>query len=240
MKISSVIGLVLLFLAIILLLIFGYWVYQLKPPKPGTDCKKRSDWVWADNCLHFKEKFFDSSLKSPKNIKPYLVNFTYARGGGSPLYLPMWYRFRYVDTKTGGYSEFSDWTKTPIISGSCCLPCPKGMGNCPTTGYETCSFNQPTIGVSSKDSQYSPTRPQPNLHFIYINLHRYVGKTPTETEQPPKNVQDKIIGFLSPGNSIDGVQYYTWTDVLSNPCTGVQCSVPSWCQHKSDCNTICI
>lgn len=225
--------LVFLILAITLT-VFAWWVYKLKKPHTGVNCHTHSTWLWNKDCLSFQEKFKDSNLKSPKDISLVLTGFTQAEGGGPPLQLPMWYRFRYVNVKTGGYSEFSEWTKSPVIAGSCCLPCPGGVGiDCPSTvgeGSESCNYNQPTIGLSSKESQYSPLSPQPDGGFIYMNLHRYVGEKYSDNTPPPADAKDEIVGFLFPGTSIGGVQYYEWTDVLFNPCKDKDCKEPAWCR----------
>ena len=225
------------------LAVFAWWVYKLKKPHAGVNCHTHSDWLWSQDCLSFQEKFLDKSLKSPKSLNLVLTDFTSAEGGGPPIQLPMWYRFRYVNVKTGGYSEYSAWTKSPVIAGSCCLPCPGGPGQgCPSLvpqGSVTCNFNQPTIGISSKISQYSPTNPLSDGGFIYINLHRYVGESYSDNNPPPDDAKDEIVGFLAPGNIIDGTRYYEWTDVLFNPCKDKECREPLWCAGPEyDCKNL--
>ena len=53
------------------------------------------------------KKFYDGSLKSPAHLRPALTDFRHSGGSGPSVFLPCWYRFRYVDVKTGGYSDFS-------------------------------------------------------------------------------------------------------------------------------------
>ena len=237
MKRSTIIWLVILAFIFILIIGLGILVYLTGKPRTGRDCLKTTDWLWNKNCLYFQEKFPDPSLKSPKDIKPYLVDFQFGEGGGPPIYLPMWYRIRYVNVNTGGYSDFSEWTTTPVIAGSCCLPCIEGPGQCKTQGYETCVFNQPTIGISFKDSEYSPMDPTKKGDYVYINLHRYVGTSANDNTPPPKNAKDEIVGYLKPGESYGGEQYYTWTDIMFNPCEKQGCSFPSWCQKEAKCKT---
>lgn len=229
-------GLILIITGIILLSIFAYWVVTMNKPSPGVDCTEKSDWVWDSSCLYFQEKFRDSTLQSPQNLNLVLTGFKFASGGGPSIYLPMWYRFRYVNVLTGGYSDFSDWTQTPVISGSCCLPCIDGVGQCSSqvqSGYASCQANQPTIGIETDKAQYSPSTPISGGGFIYMNLHRYTGTDPTDNTPPPKNVTDEIVGFLKPGGYVNGKQYYDWTDVLFNPCQEKKCQTPTWCQSST-------
>jgi len=205
----------LIFLAILLLLTigFGIWTFLLEKPHPGTDCLK-SGWVWNPNCKYFEEKFYDSSLADPSDLQLYLVKFSRVSGAGSPVCLPMWYRFRYVNVKTGGYSKFSKWTSSPVRAGGKDLPC---LGKCNPNlvpeGGKTCYFNQPAIGLPNL--QYDPLDRQPGNTFIYATIHRYVGK-PGETK-PPESPEDEIIGFLMPTKTLPGIKY-AWNDVVFNPC----------------------
>lgn len=167
---------VLIAIFILLILILGigyYWVINLQAPSPGNSCSN-SDWLWIDNCLGFQELNPDPTLLSPSNEKLYLVKFANTAGAGPPMCKPMWYRFRYVNVKTGGYSPFSAWTTNPIFAGANNLPCLQGNGNCPTSvpeGSQSCQFNAPTVGIPSL--LYSPTQPTVSGSFIYANVHRY-------------------------------------------------------------------
>jgi len=228
------------FLIVILILIigFGIWVYLLKKPTTGVNCHTKSKWLWNKDCKSFQEKFYDATLKSPAKLKPYLLNFTHASGGGPSIFLPMWYRFRYVNVNTGGYSDFSDWIAAPVISGSCKLPCIKGVGKCEgqiIQGYDSCLFNQPTIGIAESDIAYDFTKALPNGDFVYINLHRYVGESSADATPPPPNAKDEIIGILAAIETIGGKKYYSMIDVLKNPCLSQSCNTPTWCQKQSKC-----
>lgn len=223
---------------ILLLCYFIWWTKNLAKPKPGKDCTK-SGLAWNDSCSYMNEISYDPSISSPKGLSPYIISFSYSGSAGKPLYLPMWYRFRYVDGNTGGYSDFSEWTKSPVISGSCCMPCPGGVGSCGTAvpqGGSTCSFNRPVIGISVDDSLYTPFIPQ-NGKSIYINVHRYTGKTYSDITPPADTAEDEIIGFMISGFYYEGVNYYGVVDVLNNPCTAsTTCEKPSWCTKQSLCD----
>lgn len=226
---------------VVIIIIIGIFLWEkFKKKRVGVDCHKKSSWKWNKTCLFIEERFKDNTLKSPLNIKPVLTSFKYARGGGNSIFLPCWYRIRYVNVLTGGYSDFSDWTESPIMSGSCCLPCPDGVGICSSdveTGYESCGANQPSIGISSKESSYDPETSVGGKQ-IFINLHRYVAKSPHDFNKPDNDVTDQIVGTLQPGSYIDGVRYYEWTDVLFNPCSQ-GCSIPNWCKVNNKCDSNC-
>lgn len=243
MKTSTIIWVVVLGTLIIGLIFFGLWVRNLKKPTPGRNCHETSDWLWSDDCFSFQEKFFDSSLDSPAGVRPYLINFESSAGMGNPLRLPMWYRFRYVNVSTGGYSDFSEWTTNPVIVGSCCLPCPGGADNCSAlgikTGSSTCNYNKPNIGVNTNDAAYDPKVPLEDGSFVYMNLHRYTGKSPAETNPPADDVKDEIVGYLPMSTTVGGVSYYNWFDFNYNPCAA-GCTVPTWCQGSGgSCTAKC-
>jgi len=220
MKAVSWIILAILFLFLILTVVFGIWVFLLKKPHPGVDCHKTSDWVWSPDCTYIEEKFYDPKLADPSQLKLYLAKFSRVSGAGPPVCLPMWYCFRYVNVKTGGYSKFSQWTSSPIRAGGDLLPCVKGPGKCDPKlvpqGKKTCAFNQPAIGIP--DLQYNPLKLQPGDTFVYANIHRYVG-SPTDTKPPgpPEKTQTEIVGYLIPSKTVPGIKY-AWNDVRFNPC----------------------
>ena len=200
-----------------------WWTYTLPKPSPGSGCTNNTSWVWDESCLFIKEVKLDPSLASPKGIAPVLVGFTKSAGAGPPLFLPMWYRFRYVNVLTGGYSEYSDWTKSSVMSGSCCLPCD---GVCPfSVGDVTCTYNQPVIGINRTNIKYSPKLAQKNGEFIYMNLHRYVGKV--GDDKPPDNAKDEIVGMMIMPKG----KYFACIDVLNNPCKK-GCQVPDLCSSN--------
>jgi hypothetical protein len=236
MKGIAIFGLLLIASTIIFLSIFAVWVGKMPEPKLGRDCLD-SDWLWDSSCMYITETGPDNFLESPKDLSPVLVGFQNSSGAGPSIFLPCWYRFRYVNVKTGGYSDFSEWSKAPVMSGSCCLPCPKGVGQCPSgisVGYNSCTFNQPTIGIAQTDVHYDPTQVQSDGSFIYMNLHRYVGSSPSDMDPPPIDVQDEIVGYLLPTVFLDGVQYYSWIDMY-NPCKN-GCTTPTWCESQGTCN----
>lgn len=169
-----------------------------------------SEWVWDSSCLFFREISPDDSLKTPSQVL-YLLNFNNTPGGGPSVCLPMWYKFKYVNLVTGGYSKASKWTTLPVQAGAENLPC---NGKCPfPTGSASCKFNQPVIGTSNLD--YIPFQRQPDGSFIGVNVHRYVGRW-GDTQPPSDNEEGTIIGILVPSSS----ENFTCTDVLFNPCIG--------------------
>jgi hypothetical protein len=243
MKPLQILSLLIIGTIILLLLYFIWWVKTLSAPTPGKSCHN-TGWSWNNSCLYFDEKEYDPTLTSPAELQPYLIDFSNSPSAGNPLYLPMWYRFRYVNVITGGYSDFSKWSASPVISGGCCLPCKDGVGKCSfTQGPSTCSYNSPVIGIAQSDSAYNPQSMQSDGSFIYINVHRYVGKLYTETSPPADNVEDEIVGYMIPSAAY-GSSYYILKDILYNPCnSGNQysvgtCSKPTWCSgSEGTCTT---
>lgn len=236
----QILFLIILISTIILLIYFIWWTKNLAKPKPGRDCMS-SGWAWNESCLFFNETTYDPSLNSPKDLRPYIIGFSYSSSAGNSLYLPMWYRFRYVNVKTGGYSDFSKWSSSPVISGSCCMPCPDGVSICESQvpqGSKTCTYNRPSIGISQEDSAYNPNVMQTDGSFIYINVHRYVGKSSNDLTPPADNVTDEIVGYMSSGYYYGGINYYGLADFLNNPCnpgssTSGTCQKPTWCSTSS-------
>ena len=238
LTIASIVTLIVIF---IFLIIFIVYVVRLQKPSPGVNCKNTSPgWLWDSSCLYIQEKFLDSSLKSPANLSPYLIGFSYSDGAGNSIFLPCWYRFRYVNVLTGGYSEFSSWTQGPVVSGSCCLPCPGGSGKCISpqvpTGFDSCPSNEPVIGIAVNDAQYQPSQQQKDGSYIYINLHRYVASSSDDLSPPPDDVDDEIIGYLLAETYYGNDPYFAWIDVLDNPCKE-GCNVPNWCYANIPCSS---
>ena len=237
MNLSNKIWLSGIFLLCVLLIIFLVYMILLKEPNPFKKCHEDKAGLWDESCTHIQEKKYDPSLKSPEGISPVLINFSNSVGlNYKPFYLPVWYRFRYVNSKTGGYSRFSSWTKSPIISGGCCLPCPEGPGkNCPfLDGYDSCDYNKISIGVPKNQVVYYPGQE------IYMNLHRYTGSSYNDNTPPGNDVQDEIVGVLLAQKylSSDNVKYFYWIDVLSgSPCDN-GCDIPVQCySEKQGCTT---
>ncbi|MCA9750243.1 MAG: hypothetical protein KC414_14130 [Romboutsia sp.] len=231
MNTSSAIIISILVFVILGLILFYYWVSKLNAPTPGVNCHKDgSGWLWNSTCTGFEELTPDPTLLDPIG-ELYLVNFNNVNGAGPPLCKPIWYRYRYVNVKTGGYSTFSNWSSSPVFSGSSNLPCVNGPGNCDSVkqGSDTCQFNAPTVGVPSL--QYNPKQPigtsSGDTSFVYANVHRYVGNEGDLTP-PSDSASDEVIGYLYPSSAFSGISY-VWQDVLSNPCIGTCNSVCNGC-----------
>lgn len=248
-KTSKIIWLGILAALLIGSVIVIFFIYKMPQPSYGKNCHAGSSASekWNDSCTYINELSFDSSLSSPSSLSLNLLKFEKIPGAGNPLNLPMWYRFRYVNANTGGYSDFSKWTASPVYAGSDSLPCVAGIGSCSTqyVPANTCNFNQPTIGIATNALQYPLMRPMSSGQTIYANVHRYVGTSlgnSSEGPTPPCNqgqdpatdncisVQDEIIGVLMPPVTMGGVQYNSIIDVLDNPCQNAsQCPAPSNC-----------
>ena len=176
------------------------------------------------DCNYIEEIFQDPSLTSPKGLRLSLLAFSQTPGAGNPVSLPMWYRFRYVNTNTGGYSDFSDWTQSYIQAGAIKLPCVAGFGNCNKKyvqqGTKSCKFNQPTVGIEKGKLQYNPTTLRKDGSYIYINVHRYVSPSTNDTDPPPSGecTGDEIIGTLLLPLTQDSASYMTFIDAANNPC----------------------
>lgn len=215
-------------------------VAKQKASHPGTDCTKTANgWLWNPGCTSFQELTYDASISSPADIVPVLTDFSYSDGAGDPFYNPAWYRIRYVNPSTGAYSDFSSWTSTPVIAGSCSLPCIPDSTGTPQCGfkqgYTTCNFNSPEIGISADQSQYDPESiDSVQQAVMQINLHRYIGTSSSTVDPAADTVKDEIVGMLTK-TFVNGVTYYTWKDVLSPPCpsTTYTCTKPDWCKNPN-------
>ncbi len=204
-----------------------WWTYHLPKPTPGTGCQNRG-WKWDSQCRFINEIAYDPSLSSPKGTSPYLIRFQNSPGAGPAIFAGCWYRFRYVNVLTGGYSEFSDWSNLPVLAGGCQAPCDPKIGCTFAQGISSCVFNQPTIGVNTKEAKYSPQTAVGNT-YVYINLHRYVNTgNPTSTTPPPNDATDEIIGVMLAPASVGGEKYFSLIDVLNNPCKE-GCNPPNVC-----------
>jgi len=224
---------IILTLVLIILNVFFLYVLFLKNPRE-INCSNNS-YLWNSNCIGFQENFLDDSLKSP-SIPLKLISFDNVQGAGNPIYLPMWYRYRYINMRTGGYSPLSDWTNTPIIAGSCCLPCLNN--NCTfSVGFDTCNANSPKIGIFQKDLDYIPFSLNKNGDPIGINIHRYVDPNPNRTNPPSPQEEGTIIGYLIPGGIVQNQNVFVWNDVLANPCSK-GCEVTNNCMSGVDCDEV--
>lgn len=218
-----------IFISILLLgnMYFMWWIYKLEKPKPGT-CGN-SSFKWNEGCTSILEIQKDNTLPSPKGQKLNLLNFLNSPGAGNSIFKKCWYRFRYVNVLTGGYSDFSDWTDGPVESGGCNMPCIDGK--CAfATGPQSCSFNQPTIGIASDDAKFSPQIPRSDGSFVYMNLHRY---TTINDDIPSDAVTDEIVGVLiAPFGFKNNKGWWSWIDVLNNPCklASSGCKQPNTCK----------
>jgi hypothetical protein len=229
--------LLLLLLGCILLITtgFGVWSYRLDNAsiQKITPCKLRSpDQKWDTSCLFFQEISPDTKLADPSDLQLSLLQFSYVNSAGPPLTVPMWYRFRYVNTKTGGYSKFSKWTSSPVQAGSNNLPCLQSTcdGNNVKGGKKSCSFNKPTMGILSNLLHYNITQ-NPS---IYINVHRWIPpNNDVSNHNPPPDDQDisksEIVGFLLPPRFINGKTYNVVYDIVYNPCVNSSCDSAPGC-----------
>jgi len=169
-------------------------------------------WLWDPECHFFQERFLDDTLDSPSSLALSLVGFSNVPGAGPSLCYPMWYKFKYVNVDTGGYSSSSAWTKSAVQAGSSTLPCTTEV--CPfPVGRESCLFNQPVLGISNL--QYNPFQRLPDGRYVCVNVHRYVGRWGSTT--PPSSEDGDIIGILIPSSVFPGISFVC-TDVLYNPC----------------------
>lgn len=218
---------------LIILSIFFVYVLFLQNPSM-INCSNNS-YMWNQNCIGFQENFLDDSLKIPS--KPLsLVSFDNVQGAGNPIYLPMWYKYKYINLKTGGYSKSSEWTDKPIIAGSCCLPCLND--NCDfSIGFSTCNSNSPKIGIFEKDLDYKPFSIDEDGNSYGINIHRYVDPNPNRTTPPSQDEDGVIIGYLIYGGIVQNQGVAVWNDVLANPCSR-GCQVTNNCMNGVDCDEV--
>lgn len=219
----------LLFILIGVLIYYGYRIKNMKMPSQGSNaCQNHG--LWTDGCKVPQEISLDSSIVTPFGKRLRVVSFTTDPSFPSkPYNAYMWYRFRYVNTSTGGYGGYSDWTLTPIYSGSCCLDCVGSdtPGVCETNtkiGSDGCKANHLTLGILASDLDYA-TLTTPNMWAV---VHSYLSKTPSP---PPSNAPDNPIGFLVPGTTINGESYYQFLDT-SDPCGSGTCKPFGLCANQ--------
>ena len=155
--------------------------------KKGCDLSKiHSPWMNGDQCQYVLEKYEDSTIVKP-TLQPYLRRFT-DKGPSYPFCNFVWYAFRYVRNKDGGYGPLSNWsgynaskpteTPMPIFSGANTFPCVPVTGvadSCSQigvkTGSESLDFNLPTISLVGKfDFDINSNSPD----GYTLNVHRQV------------------------------------------------------------------
>lgn len=203
-----------IFLVIILSMLIAllWFVGFTSKPHAGTcdSMKAKGNYVWNDDCTFLREIKTDTQLKKP--VSPlYLSGFRSSPSLGDPLGINVWYRYRYVDAKTGGYGNFSPWTENPIIAGSKTLPC-KNNDCSYITGVSSCDNNLVEVSVDSIDYKIEDG--------IYANVHRYVSN---DGKQPSYDEDDEIVGYLFPSNS-------RWKYIDTNsPCKTNSCNMPPGC-----------
>ena len=216
MKSSAIMWLIVLgvFLAF---LVLGLWLVQTTgEPTPGNcgNIKKTQPNVkWSEDCSYIEENTPDGSLKTPKEVM-YLTRFTSSPAFGPPLGANVWYRYRYVRGNTGGYGQFSPWTKSPIIAGSRNLPCKGGdCSDVQKSGGDSCQSNIIQLGVDGLDYSMSSN--------IYANVHRVV--LPSTNSSPPSNTaKSEIVGIFTPSQG----KSYQIVDLSKSPCEQMLCNRP--------------
>nr|QBK85753.1 MAG: membrane protein [Marseillevirus LCMAC101] len=224
----STIWIIILIMFILATIGFAIWVQMLNPVTKKCNQLKKESPAWNENCLYPQAIGKpDSSIADPSDKQLYMAGFSYSAAGGLPLCLPLWYRFRYVNDKSGNYSPFSKWTCSAVMAGGTNLPCDP---NCPDScdkrisGDASCSFNRVAMGVTEA-LQDGISSPEKDGSINWAVVYRYVGKE-NNVDTPPSedpNVGDPL-GFLVPSSSYSG---YTnvFTDVGNNPCPVVKASV---------------
>ena len=171
---------------------------------------------WSDDCTYIKELVYDPTLKTPQK-EMYLSRFIEASALGPPLGANVWYRYRFVRDDTGGYSDFSPWTKSPIIAGSTMLPCKGGdCSNINKHGADSCHSNLIQLGID--ELEYTM------LNGIYANVHRAY-KITSDASPPSDTIKDEIVGYLVP----HGPKSYQFIDISESPCDKILCFRPG-CQ----------
>lgn len=219
METSTIILLVVLAIIAVAIVWLIVYVYKLEKPLPGNcDYLKSSkpDIKWSSDCSYIQELLSDSSLTTPTEPL-FLTRFTPSPSLGEPWGVNVWYKYKYVNSKTGGYSAASPWTKTPISAGSTNLPCQGGnCSNVQYTGKDSCKSNLPQLSLTSLAYPVGSDN--------YINVHRYVSSL-NSTSAPADSVDGKIVGTIIPNGTGGG----TFIDTSASPCKEVSCSNVAGC-----------
>ena len=192
-----------LIILIILLLVSGIVLYFVIKKPAKQECQSSNDVKFTNGC-HIPESSFDSTIPSASGSRLSLVSFKSSQGAGDPITTPHWYRFRYVNTKTGEYGELSEWTKSGIVAGSSNLPCDGVCGKDVISGEDGNDNNQIKVGISESQIQVDPYKLLPGGGFLWLNVHRYVGDYPEG--------DGEIVGFLTK-EYINGNVVWSMTDI---------------------------
>lgn len=199
------------------LIYLAYKVYKLPKPSPGNCDYVKSinpDVKWSDDCSYVQELLLGPSIQAP--VSPlYLTKFTASASLGPAWSVDVYYKYKYVNGKTGEYGKSSPWTKTAITAGSSKLPCGGTVCNIQFSGKDSCRSNLPELSVDNL--AYSPGSD------FYANVHRYV--TSSGSTSPPDTEDGKIVGMLYPNGSGGG----TFIDTSSSPCNEVACGNINGC-----------
>ena len=200
-------------IAVIFLIFLIYLLYvslTITKPHVGT-CDRlknqKNALLWNDDCSSIQEKNLDTNIPKPTESL-YLSRFTSSESLGPPLATHVWYRYKYVNGKTGSYGQFSPWTKSPIIAGGKDLPC---KDDCSNIDYDKCESNLVQVSIDSLDAKVE--------NNMYANVYRYISKTANQPTDNTKN--DELIGMLIP----DGHKGGKFIDINS-PCKKSSCRNP--------------
>lgn len=188
-----------------------YKVYKLEKPSPGNcDYIKSSNPTtkWSGDCSYIQELLLTSSIQTPTSPLQ-LTKFTSSPSLGPAWSVDVYYKYKYVNSKTGEYGHASPWTKTAITAGSNTLPCGSNCGNVQFSGKDSCRSNLPELQVDSLS--------YPIGSDYYANVHRFV--TSSKNTPPADSDDGKIVGMLYPNGSGGGI----FMDTSNSPCKELSC-----------------
>lgn len=192
-------------------------IYTLEKPAPGNcDYIKSRDPTlkWNSDCTSFQELLLDPSLSTP--TEPfYLDKFTSSPSLGQPWGVNVWYKYKYVNGKTGGFSKSSPWTQYPIYAGSPNLPCENESCNITYSGKDSCKSNLAQLKI--KNIAY------PLGSDIMVNVHRYVTSL-TNKDKPSDSIDGNLVGYVIQTGS-GGI----FIDTSKSPCDEINCSNVQGC-----------
>ena len=202
-------------IAVIFLIIISYILYlsltSTKPHPGNCDEKKKqkNGLRWSEDCRYIQENKLVATISKPSESL-YLSSFTVSPSLGPPLSTHVWYRYKYVNGKTGDYGQFSPWTKSPIIAGGDGLPCKDD--DCSAID-NNCNNNRVELSLDSLDAKAQDD--------MYANIYRYVSN---KADQPSDDTkQDELIGMLFP----------------HGPKGGKFIDVDTPCKTKDSCGNSC-